>query len=185
MQNHKTIAAELSNLAVRLDALLKTLGYERVSELIGQSSSGLPELMTACADAIGKVAAESAETPAEAVKIVVSDDDESEDLEVLSASVPEEQLQFLLQTYTEIPVIDQHGKRHLLSFDMDGQTLALSQSSQMVSLQLTLSVSYRLYDASHAEMAENLRRMVSSAISEGRLTGESMAEVEHYDVVVS
>lgn len=48
----ESLVADLRAVAVRLDKHLQAIGYEGISDLIGQSSSQIPELMQACASAL-------------------------------------------------------------------------------------------------------------------------------------
>lgn len=60
-----------------------------------------------------------------------------------------------------------------------------NEASEMVTMRLTLDVTYALNGESAAEMVTRLRKMCERAIGDGLLTGESDAEVEEHSVNVT
>ncbi|MDC7692537.1 hypothetical protein [Vogesella indigofera] len=179
MINYTNFATMLEHMSHQLDAVLRELDYEAVSDEINQSSAQLADTMRDCAVAIRKVAADKKRMSI--VRVTLSD---SEEPEVLGASIDEEQLEFLLNQQGALPVIDQHGNDHRLTFDMDGQTLVLLPPENDVTLNLLLSVTYSANDTPRDALVSNLEQVAQRGIGDGMLTGVTPAEVSDYTLSV-
>lgn len=178
--------SKLESTADQLDGLLRTVGYEKVSEALGMSSSVLPEQMKSCVKAIASLSQPASllsDAPGSGlVQIQVSEDD---DKEVEGASIPEDQLAYLLATHGKVPVVDQHGEHHRLMTDMDGESLVLLPAEDQVEIRLVLDVVYEPNGLADQELIDLLNRNTLRAIGNGMLGGDSPAEVNFYALSVS